>query len=524
MLGIIDNYTENKGFNVGIYTRLSREDEATPESESIKNQKDFLASYVIDHGWNLVEIYCDDGYTGTNFDRPDFQQMLRDIINKKINMVVTKDLSRLGRDYIETGYYLERYFPEKNVRYVAVNDGIDTFKDTSNNDMSPFRSVINDMYAKDISKKVRAVMDNKRRNGKFIGAFAPYGYLKDPDNNNKLIIDNETVFTVKRIFEMYLNGHGYSYIANTLNEEGVLSPSAYKKLKTKYKSPRSRLNLWTHETVKRILTNPTYAGNLTQNRSVKINYKVKKLKTVPKKKWITVENTHDAIIDNQKFELVQQMIDKKISNEYTSNRLHHLLSGLLFCGDCGERMTFTKTQNKNSYCICSKYKRFKLCTRHSILEDKLEKYVLRELRKISKYAADKEKLLKIAKNKSNNSRVKEIDDESITINNRLNEIKRIIKSLYEDKLKGVLTDDYFIELTEEFNTEREQLNRRHANLERTKQEIVEINNETRGLIKLIKDVTGFQNINKTILSKLIDKIEIFEEQKVTVYYKFKKPF
>ncbi|MFZ5985827.1 MAG: recombinase family protein [Bacillota bacterium] len=201
-VGDYDNYNGEK-FNVGLYLRLSKEDDTYNQSESILNQKDYLSDIVIKNGWTLVDTYVDDGFTGTNFDRPGFNMLLNDIEEKKINLVITKDLSRLGRDYIKTGYYIEQYFPEHGVRFIAVNDGIDTFsQNNSNNDLSPFKSVMNDMYAKDISKKVRSTMDNKRANGKFIGAFAPYGYVKSPENKNKLVIDPETSPIIKQIFKV----------------------------------------------------------------------------------------------------------------------------------------------------------------------------------------------------------------------------------------------------------------------------------------------------------------------------------
>jgi len=191
---------DTETYSVGIYLRLSKEDEIAGQSESISNQRDFITSYVLEQGWDIYDFYIDDGYSGLNFDRPAFKRMISDIENKKINLVITKDLSRLGRDYIDTGNYIERYFPQRNVRYIALNDGIDTFASSANNDMSPFKSVINDMYAKDISKKVRAVLDTKRKKGQFIGAFAPYGYKKDPTNKNNIIIDEVAASVVRRIY------------------------------------------------------------------------------------------------------------------------------------------------------------------------------------------------------------------------------------------------------------------------------------------------------------------------------------
>ena len=517
----------SKTFNVGIYLRISREDEERDgnNSESILNQKDFLTRYVLEHEWNLIDIYCDDGFTGTNFNRPDFIRMIKDIECKHINMVVTKDLSRLGRDYIETGHYLERYFPSKNVRYLAVNDGIDTFSNTSNNDMGPFRSVMNDMYARDISKKVKSVMDNKRKNGQFIGAFAPYGYLKSPDDKSKLIVDSQAAPVVKRIFEMYLSGYGYSYISNALTSEGIISPVAYKTLYTNYKNPKSRLGIWTAEAIKHMLINPTYAGDITQNKFYKVNYKLKQLKNVPKASWITVKGTHEPIIDHFSFDLVQEMIDVNIRLESSEKKNSHLLSGVLFCGDCGERMTFTKSQRGEMYAICSKYKRFgnlNLCTRHSHLEKDLESYVVDDLRRISEFSIDKEKLLRLAQSNLKKEKVIDTSSEIIKLESKLSEIKKSIKSLYEDKLRGILNEMDFINISKDFNREREQLNSRLASTYEKQKEIQSCGNTD--FTHYINELCKFEKLDKSALVRLIERIDVFEDKKIMIHYKFRNPF
>ena len=230
-------------------------------SESIINQKEFLTKYVAKQpNWLLIDIYIDDGFTGTNFNRPSFIRLKEDIEQGKIDMVITKDLSRLGRDYIDTGYYLEKYFPTKNVRYIAVNDGVDTFSKTSNNDIGPFLSVVNDMYAKDISKKVRTVKRTKAEKGEFIGAFAPYGYKKHSNDITKLIVDEEAAEVVKYIFNEYVNGNGLAYIAHRLNEKKIDCPSIYKQRNSKYHC-KATANLWGHNTIKSILTNKVYTGD-----------------------------------------------------------------------------------------------------------------------------------------------------------------------------------------------------------------------------------------------------------------------
>lgn len=521
MITLTNNYNV---FNVGIYTRLSREDDNFGESESIQNQKDYITKFVIDKGWNIVKTYSDDGFTGTNFDRPGFKEMLSDIESHKINLVVTKDMSRLGRDHIDTGHYMERYFPKHQIRYIAINDGIDTFSKNSNNDMAIFRSVINDQYAKDISNKVKSVMDVKRNNGKFIGSFAPYGYKKNPLDKNKLVVDESTAPIVKRIYLLYSMGLGYARIANVLNQESILCPSAYKKTQNpNYNNASARLHLWATETVRLLLTNPTYIGNMAQNKYKKVNYKVKKLITIPRENWIVIENTHEPIIEKDIYDLIQKMIDEKISYPAIPNKADHLLSKLIYCGDCGERMTFSKTQKGITYCICSKYKRFKKCSRHSISEDTLEKLVIEELKKLTAYVKDQESLFRAAQSRSKDKK----DNSAVLIKSldkKLDDIKFSIKSLYADKIKGILSEQDFIDLSQDFNRDRDKIISQLVDIKRRVIPVEESLDSNSQLIKIIKEFTVFEQINRTTLIRLINRIEVFEDNKVVIHYKFKKPF
>lgn len=527
MYAQIGNRDIDKIFNVGIYLRLSREDEKdgrVDESQSIQNQKEYIIRYVAEKKWNIAGFYSDDGWTGTNFNRPEFKRMLMDIENGKINLVITKDLSRLGRDYIETGYYTEKYFPEHHIRYIAITDGIDTFISSSNNDMTPFRAVINDMYARDISKKVRAVMDTKRSNGKFIGAFAPYGYKKNPHDKNKLILDGETAPIVKRCFDMYLEGQGFGTIARKLNDEGIICPSLYKSQNSNYKNPRAQFGLWTHDTIKCILMNPTYRGDITQNKFFKVNYKVKKLMAMERSNWITVSCTHEPIVDGAIFELVQKIIQSKTSNGCSSMKFEHLLAGFVFCGDCGAKLTFIKTASGYSYMICSSYKRFGNCSRHSINEERLRKYLLNDLRRISENAVSQEKLFRIAQaavalkgDSSLNIKIKETEG-------RFKQIKNTIKNLYEDKIKGILSEGDFIDLTQEYNNERESLKLKLLELMEKKDMIDKKCDDKRELSEYVRECSNFHMLDRPALIRLVDKIEVFEDNKIAIHYKFKKPF
>ena len=531
MYRVLGNYQmEHKVYNAGIYVRLSQEDEKIGQSESITNQKDFIYNYVLDKGWNVADVYIDDGFTGTNFDRPGFQSLIADIEAGKVNLVITKDMSRLGRDYIETGHYIERYFPMKNVRYIAITDGIDTFDvNSSSNDMTPFKAVFNDLYAKDISKKIRATMDNKRYNGQFIGAFPPYGYAKDGENKNKLIIDETAANVVRYIYDMYVNGTSMSKITDILNDEGVPSPNEYKKQTSTYSNVNAKFNIWTQQTVKSILSNPTYRGNMTQGRSMKINYKTKKFRKIRRENWIIAENTHEPIIDADTYELVQTMLEKYASIDY-GKKAPHLFSGLLYCGDCGFPMTFRRENKSRFVMICTNYSRHGKCSRHQVYEEELNQIVLDDLNRIAKKVLNSKKIVQDLSSDMPKRKTSHIKPDTVSIEKRLNEIKNIIKSLYDDKVRGLITEDTFIEMMQSYNEEKEVLaNKQYKNIAKAE---TKKNQPTLNYVKLIEDVITFKQPNKALLTQLIDKIEVFEidngrrrytEKEIKVQYTFPKP-
>ncbi len=524
-----DNYLNLKVYNAGLYLRLSREDEENGQSMSIKNQKDYLMSYVLEKGWNIVDIYIDDGFSGLNFDRPAFQNMIKDIEDKKIDLVITKDLSRLGRDYIKTGYYIERYFPIKNIRYIALSDGIDTFEKSANNDMTPFKSVSNDMFAKDTSQKIRTIFYSKRIKGEFIGAFAPYGYVKSDIDKNKLVIDPVAAEVVKRIFELYLNGCSMAEIGRILTQEKVLTPTEYKNKvqKLSYVNVNAKLNVWRTETIKRILTNPTYIGNMAQRRCEKISYKIKKFRKIPRSGWIIAENTHEPIISKEDFETVQEFMKKKACISYPTERVNHLLAGLIFCGDCKMSMTFRRLgAQKEFFCICSGYSRFgkDKCQRNIIKEDFLNEYVITNLKEISAKAIEnQEEFCNGFKISEMNSPSDKNDKEKKAIVKRLDEIKIIIKSLYEDKVKGVVSESDFIAMSSEFNVERDELSNQLLRIEEKKQ----TENKTKSpeqVIEIIKNIVDFDSISPLLIGQLIENVEIYKSKEIVINYKFKNPF
>ncbi|MCL2165364.1 MAG: recombinase family protein [Oscillospiraceae bacterium] len=372
----------NINFRVGLYSRLSREDEKEHTSESIQNQVEFLEQIILQNGWTLVDKYIDDGISGTTFERPDFKRMISDIEAGRINLVITKDLSRLGRDYIQTGYYLENYFPSKNIRYIAVNDGFDTFEEASSNDFIPFKSVFNDMYAKDISKKVRTALKTKQVAGLYIGNHAPLGYQKDIEQKGHLIPDPVSAAYVRRIFEKYLAGVPMQSISIQLTQEGIPTPSQYA---GNCPTQERFIGVWNDKTVRVILKNEVYIGHTVQNKAKKVNYKLDKQVNLPSSQWIKVENTHEPIIPLEDFQAVQALLEKK--SHPNKGGTMHLFTGFVFCGHCGTPYSYTNQHQKGKfYLICGTAKRHRklgLCKTFTVREEILQEHILALLREIA---------------------------------------------------------------------------------------------------------------------------------------------
>lgn len=367
-----------------IYARLSRDDTKAGESESISNQKSFLRRYAAEQGMEIVCELADDGVSGTSFNRAGFNQLLLLIEEGQIDTVLTKDLSRLGRDYIQTGYYLEQYFPLHRVRYIAVNDGIDTGCEDSGNELSPFRAVLNDLYAKDISKKVRTALYIKKKEGQFIGSSAPFGYKKAECDKNRLEIDPAAAEYVRLIYRSFLCGNSLASVCAELSERKIPTPAVYKGQR-----PDGR---WSSPMVRRILSNPTYCGNLTQNMTKKINYKVNRKICLPRSEWITVTGTHEGIISYDVFKRAEKLLK---SGEYKNENRgqEHLLSGLVFCAGCGSRMSFIRESTERSYLVCSRWRREGQksgCRSHCIREAYVEATVCERLQGLFLQANRKE--------------------------------------------------------------------------------------------------------------------------------------
>ena len=506
----------DKVYSVGLYIRLSREDEnKTDVSESITNQKSLLLQYVKENNLKVYDIYIDDGYSGTTFDRPGFNRLINDIENKLVNMVITKDMSRLGRDYIKTGYYLEKYFPEHDIRYIAITDNIDTYLNNSNNDIAPFKAIMNDYYAKDISKKIKSSLRAKQKEGKWVGSRCPYGYDKDINNKNHLVINEEQAGIVRYIFDLSLNGLTCFKIANKLTLENIKTPAQYYNFNWK-NNYNMNMGKWHPKTIKDILTNRLYTGDLVQNRRSKVNYKIKKVVYNKECDYIVVPNTHEAIIDKELFDRVQSLIPKNVGRN--EKRENHLLDGLLYCGECNHRISVSPRRKIDNRCytVCNYYRTYlkqKVCTMHSNNYDILEDKILELLKEYCLKYMDKKSILNRVINtnndKQNNLRyIKNLEKEISNINDNLD-------SIYIDRLNKNISEEQFNRVKIKLETE---LNIKLDKIKELKKDKTQNNNIDRE--NYIREVLELNNISRYIIVNLIDRIEIFEDKQINLILNF----
>lgn len=517
---------KSKTYNTALYIRLSREDGDNMESESIKNQRELLHMFLEQTKENLLFIdeYVDDGFTGSNFDRPSWQRLLNDIDSGKINTIITKDLSRMGRDYISMGEYIERIFPERAIRYIALNDDIDTLYETPGLEFLQFKLMFNDYYLKDTSKKIRKIVRAKKEKGQFLGWKAVYGYKKDPNDKHKIIVDEEIRPIIVRMFNLIIEGKSPRQIANIFTDDHIPTPSVYANLNRGIKS--TAYKLWCPRTIEEMLTNETYIGNLTQGRRKKLNYKSKKEIRTPKEEWIITENTHEAIIDKKVFDTVQNLL-KKNKNKPTGNNIQ-LLSGFMVCKECGHAIGINKSSDgKRKYCCCTYYishSKYGLCTPHSCNYDKLENSILEEIRKMFKeYVDSKTFKSKVEEAKKKNDIKVKIQREINILDRKINNNLSYIDKIYEDKLKGNINIDMFNRLTIKYNEEIEFWKNQKKELENEFSNISEKNSnqEKEETLKKINEYLSFEKPNRNLLVNLIDKIFISEDKTVEIHYKFK---
>jgi len=509
---------------VAIYLRLSRDDQnGSTESMSIVNQRDMLMAYCEERGWKVYDIYVDDGFTGTNFERPGFQRMIEDIKSGCISVVLTKDLSRLGRNYVMTGQYTDFFFPEHGVRYVAVNDSYDSDKD--DNDIAPFKNILNEMYAKDISKKVRSVRNTSAKQGKFMGSKPPFGYAKSPENKHQLIIDPPAAEVVKRLFREYSQGESGRAIAERLNEEGMDTPAVYYFKQTGKRSTRSdNCQQWGSNTVIQLLKNQAYRGDMVQCKRKVSSFKTKKRLAACPDDWIAVENTHEAIIDSYTWERVQKRMEasKRLANNTVRSDEANLFSGIIRCASCGAAMAFVRKERKASsdklIYRCSRYNNNgkTACKAHTIDAEVLEYVILADIQHHAQAALldSKSLMSRLLSYSGQEQENKKAAQEKLLCDtaSRISFIEDASKRLFEEKISGNVPDSLFKKMLLEYEHELSALEETAADLRRARHEEESSEADVRHWMEMIKACASIDKLDRATAHQLIDHVAVHEQE------------
>lgn len=521
-----------------LYCRLSRDDGTESESNSIGNQKKLLSQKAKEMGLTDTKYYVDDGYTGTNFNRPGFQQLIDDIEIGLVSAVMVKDLSRLGRDYVSVGNYTDSYFPEHNVRFIAVNDAIDS--DEGESEIAPFKNILNEMYARDISKKIRSSHRLRGSMGEPLSQ-PPYGYMKSAENKKKWIIDPEAATVVKSIFKMCLDGKGNETIARELQENKVLIPMAYwqsKGLNRGGKKTQTNPYKWCKTTVQKILSQQEYCGDIINFKTYSKSFKNKTRYENSKENWAVFKNVNEPIINRETFETVQKFISKtKRRAPKKENGERSIFNGLIYCGDCHSKMRYhTSTSNKEiHYFTCSDNKvdyRGKCPGRHYVRADALEEVVKLELRRlVEMLEIDESYFAQLLLRKNDEEREKDkkfLESELQKAIARNNTVSQIYEKLYEDNVIGKVSDEWFVELSHKYEKERMNLKAKIADTRHKIEELKNNNSKYEKFISAIRRFMQMDNLTSPLLRELIDHIDIFETegtgksrtQRIVIYYRF----
>ena len=515
-------------YHVGIYIRLSQEDKDKKyeaESESVTNQRELLNEYVKNNNMILIQEYVDDGFSGTNFDRPGFKKMIEDIQKSKINCVIVKDLSRLGRDHIMTGYYLETFFPENHIRFISLQEAYDSSKIQASNDSSTFIIACNDYYSKQNSIKIRTVLNEKRKKGKFIGSLPSYGYMRDPEDKGHLIPNPEIAPIVKKIFEWRASGIGPTYIANRLNSEGIPTPSALKKIK--YSSRLLDSSKWTITTVRKILYNRMYVGDMVQHIQTTLNYKSKKKVPLDKKLWIVIENTHEPIIDRETFDYCASLrkANSRVAHVRTE-REKRLFEGKLYCAECGNKLGVFYRKKRDYWSVnCNRYVRDPIrrrCYPHFFAYDYLESILIDKITN-----SLKKNIENLDINKLNNEVAKRIktstetiEKEKTNLENEKNKLTKRLTILYEDRCNDVITAEMYKELSKDYNTKISNINIQLDKLNFEQSNVKDSYGIIPNYTKKIKKLLDLKKSRKELYDLLIDRIIADKDRNINIKFKY----
>ena len=528
--------TEKTGITA-LYCRLSRDDGTEGDSNSIANQKKLLAKYAKEHGFSNTRFYVDDGYTGTNFNRPDFQRMLADMDMGYISTVIVKDSSRFGRNYLEVGQYTDYYFPENNIRFIAINDCIDS--ENGEDELAPFRNVMNEMMARDISRKVRSAHKIRGNAGEPLSQ-PPYGYMKAPDNKKKWIIDTEAAEVVRRVYRLCIEGKGNETIARTLQEDKVLVPMAYwqsKGLPRGGKKTQADPYKWCKTTIAKMLSQQEYCGDIINFKSTSKSFRNKTRVENPKENWAIFKDVHEPIIDRETWERVQELTkNSKRRKPKSADVKKSIFTNLLYCGDCGHKLWFNINKQNPSirFYSCSNYKGLRgTCeSTHYVREDSLEQVVKMELFKLATYLDHDEtafaELLEHKTNKDALAERKAAESALAAATARSQELLRLYERVYEDNVNGKVTDDWFMRLSHKYEVEQEELKKQMFDLKNKIERLDTAQNSSGSFIRAIRKFMTMQTLTPIVLQELIDKIEVFpiegtgknRTQRLVIHYRF----
>lgn len=525
-----------------LYERLSRDDEMQGESNSITNQKKYLEDYAVQHGFGNIQHFSDDGYSGTNLNRPAFNSLLTEIEAGRVGTVIVKDMSRFGRNYLQVGFYAEMMFPKKNVRFIAVNNGVDS-ANPADDDFTPFLNIMNEWYAKDTSKKIKAVFKAKMRDGKRVSGAVPYGYYRKPEDKQTLYVDEASASVVRRIFQLACDGMGATAIADTLSEDKILIPSAYARQNhpedcqcTNYHDPYT----WNATTVGYILNRREYLGHTVLGKTTRDNFKTKRKRIANEDELLVFYNTHEAIIDQEKYDKAQRM-RKRVSPRRNSEKPAHRLSGLLYCADCGSRLAYINSKPKdgkiydsNQAFRCSRYhNKYHSCTGHYIKASTIEMLIYQATKRVSQYVLKDEKEFveqlkaqyELQCEKDNTDDKKEL----LEAKRRMMDLDDLIKGLYENFTLGRLPERQFNRLMTEYDTEQSSLEQRISELETATERISTKAVQIDKFVRLVKKYRDFEELTTPMLNDFIEKVVIHEAeggrtkdrtQQVDIYFNF----
>ena len=531
--GLLEQPSQTKTWKVALYIRLSKEDGDKGESYSVTSQREILMEYLKSHpDLELYDTYVDDGWSGTNFDRPDFKRMMEDVYEGKVNCVIVKDLSRFGRNYTESGNYIDNVFVRLKVRFIALNNGVDSFSNTMNSATQCIavgvQNVINESVAATTSVNVRGTLNVSRKQGKFIGSFACYGYQKDPQDHHKLIIDEEAAEIVRMVFKLFLEGNSILSITRELNAMGIPNPTAYKREKGLNYSARtgySNDGLWCDQTVRRILKNEMYIGNMVQGKNTTISYKIKQCRAVPQSEWIIVKNTHEPIIDKETFYKVQALLNKSTFSR-TSPTTHKvdIFAGLVKCADCGRAMskkTNTFSYGTYRYYRCISYSKFGGCSARSIRLDVLEQAVLYSIKAVIETALELEAFLLEVEKKA--AQLPEANVLQRTIDKKVAErdkYKNMALSLYPDLKSGVISEDEYVALKANLLEKQKELEKSIEELQRRGNKPGEKDMTQNAFLQHFLQYATIDKLTRPIVVELIDSIYIHKNKNITINFNF----